>query len=135
VRVDKDITVDYGVKADASGFEKLIRSLDTIANVTISDPMTAAEDQALEDSQNLLKEAMDEIRVIENGIARNTKRLDDAKQRHESFINFASDQVDKIENIDPAQVITELNAASVQIEASYITISQIQSLSLANFIR
>ena len=83
----------------------------------------------------VIKEAMDEIRVIENGMARNTKRLDDAKQRHESFINFASQQIDKIENVDPAEVITELNAASVQIEASYITISQIQGLTLGNYIR
>jgi flagellin-like hook-associated protein FlgL len=97
--------------------------------------MTAAENQALDDSQALIKTAMDEIRVIENGMSRNSKRLDDASERHRTFINFASTQIDKIENVDPAGVITELNAASVQIEASYITISKIQGLSLANFIR
>lgn len=135
IRVDANITVEYGVKANAGGFEKLIRALDTVANITLTDPITAAENQALDDARDLVKTAMSEIRALENGLSRNTKRLDDASERHRTFVNFASTQIDQIENIDPAQVITELNAASVQIEASYITISKIQSLSLANFIR
>jgi flagellar hook-associated protein 3 FlgL len=134
VRVDTGVTVSYGVTADNAGFEKVIRVLDTIANLTFSDPVTAAEKQVLDDAQGLLTTALDEIKVVANDIALNYSRLQDTRDRQQSFINFANDQIGEIENVNTAQVITELNAASAQLEASYLTLADIQKLSLANFL-
>lgn len=134
IRVDTGVTVAYGVKADYGGFEKVIRALDTIANLTFTDPVTAAEQQVLDDAQGLLGTALDEIKLVENDLALNYARLQDTRERQQSFINFANDQIGEIENVNTAQAITELNAASAQLEASYLTLSSIQRLSLANFL-
>jgi flagellar hook-associated protein 3 FlgL len=134
IRVDADVTVTYGVNADYAGFEKVIRALDTIANLTFSDPVTPAERQVLDDARSLLTTAIDEIKVVENSLALNYSRLQDTRERQQSFINFAHSQIGEIENVNTAQAITELNAASAQLEASYLTLSSIQRLSLANFL-
>ena len=134
IRIDTSITVSYGVKADYAGFEKVIRALDSVANLTFSDPVTDPERQVLDDARGLLNTAIDEIRVVENELALNFKRLQDTKDRQQSFINFANDQIGDIENINTAEVITEMNAATTQLEASYLTLSQIQRLSLTNYL-
>ncbi|MGF1624993.1 MAG: flagellin [Alphaproteobacteria bacterium] len=134
LRIDTSITVSYGVNADYAGFEKVIRALDTVANLTFSDPVTDAERLVLSDARGLLTTAMDEIKVVENELALNYKRLEDSKDRQQSFINFANNQIGEIENINTAQVISELNAATTQLEASYLTLSQIQRMSLANYL-
>ena len=133
IRVDTSTTVDYGITADNAGFEKVIRALDTIANLSFSDPVTAAELQVLDDTRALLTTALDEIKVVENDLALDYKRLDDMAERQTSFINFANNQIGDIENINEAEVITEMNAAQVQLEASYLTLSTIQRLSLADY--
>ena len=50
-----------------------------------------------------------------------------ASERHLSIAN--------IENVDPATVITQLNSATTQLQASYSAISDLQHLSLVNFLR
>ncbi|MEZ5669613.1 MAG: flagellin [Alphaproteobacteria bacterium] len=134
IRVDTNVSISYGVTADDAGFEKIIRALDTLANLTFSDPVTAAERQVLEDTQGLLNTAVDEVKLVENDLALNSKRLEDTRDRQESFINFTKNIIGDIENIDTAEVIAELNAAEVQLQASYTTLSRVQRLSLANFI-
>lgn len=133
IKVDTSTTVSYGITADNAGFEKVIRALDTIANLSFSDPVTAAELTVLDDTRALLTTALDEIKVVENDLALDYKRLDDMAERQTSFINFANNQIGDIENINEAEVITEMNAAQVQLEASYVTLSTIQRLSLADY--
>lgn len=134
IRVDTNVTISYGVTADSGAFEKIIRALDTVANLTFSEPVTAAERQVLDDAQSLLTTALDETKLIANDLALNYRRLQDTTERQQSFINFANDQIGEIENVDTAKVISELNAATVQLNASYTTLSQIQQLSLANYL-
>ena len=134
IRVDTNVSISYGVTANSAGFEKIIRALDTLANLTFSDPVSAAELQVLDDAQSLLNTAVDEVKTVENELALNFKRLSDTRERQDSFINFAKNVIGDIENINTAEVISDLNAAEVQLQASYTTLSRVQRLSLANFL-
>ncbi len=134
VRADENFTVSYGINADNPAFEKVIRAFDTIANLTLSDPPTAAEQQVATDARDLLNTAIEELQALENNLAVDALSLAKAQEQHDVFQQRAEATIADIENVDTAQAVAELNAAQLQLEASYTTLSRIQNLSLLKFL-
>jgi len=141
MRADDGFNVSYGLNANESAFEKLIRTLDNVSNVTFSDPITAQEKIFLTAAMTELTELIDNNGVdktlsdlrIDIGLDRVI--LDSLRDKHNNFLQFSQDSIAKIENIDPAEVITALNFEQIQLEASFTTIARIKTLSLTNFLR
>lgn len=141
VRIDDGVTVQYGITADQSAFEKVIRALDNIAQTTFTNPITAAEKQVLNDAITLLTEATENngaqqtIGEFAADIALDLRTIDIQKDRHGEFINFATDSIADIENVDTAETLSLLNFQQVQLEASFQIVARLGQLSLTNFIR
>ncbi len=141
VRIDDGVTVQYGITADQSAFEKVIRALDNIAQTTFTDPITPAEKQVLNDAITLLTEATEDngtqktIGELAADVALDLRTIDIQKDRHNEFINFATDSIADIENVDPAETLTLLNFQQVQLEASFQIVARLGQLTLSNFIR
>lgn len=140
VRIDDDVIVQYGITADESAFEKIIRSLDHVAQTTFGTPITAADKAMLNDAITALTEATEDngtdktIAELTADVVLDIRMLDSQKDKHEHFINFASESISDIENVDTAEAVTFLNFQQVQLEASYQLIARIGSLSLARFL-
>jgi flagellar hook-associated protein 3 FlgL len=62
-------------------------------------------------------------------------QLNDLRQAHQNTLSLAQGNIGDIEKADPATVITQLNALQTQLQASYQSISVLQNLSLANFLK
>lgn len=141
VRIDDGVTVQYGITADQSAFEKVIRALDNIAQTTFTNPITAAEKQVLNDAITLLTEATENngaqktIGGFAADVALDLRTIDIQKDRHGEFINFAVDSIADIENVDTAETLTLLNFQQVQLEASFQIVARLGQLSLSNFLR
>jgi flagellar hook-associated protein 3 FlgL len=140
VRTDDNVVVQYGITADQSAFEKVIRALDHVAQTTFSTPITTAEKTMLNDAITTLTEATEDngtektIGELTADVVLDMTMLDSQKTRHEQFINFTSETVSDIENVDTAEAVTFLNFQQVQLQASYELISRVGSLSLVNFL-
>ena len=140
-RADDGFSVAYGINADESAFEKLIRTLDNVSNVTFTDPITAQEKTFLTDAITELTELIDNNGVdktlsdLRADIGLDRVILNNIRDKHNDFLKFSKDAIAEIENIDPAEVITSLNFEQIQLEASFTTIARIQTLSLSNFLR
>ena len=140
-RADDGFSVAYGINADESAFEKLIRTLDNVSNVTFTDPITAQEKTFLTAAMTELTELIDNNGVdktlsdLRADIGLDRVILDNIRDKHNDFLQFSKDSIAEIENIDPAEVITSLNFEQIQLEASFTTIARIQTLSLSNFLR
>lgn len=140
-RIDDGFNVAYGVLGNESAFEKVIRTLDNVANVTFSDPITEDEKQFLRDAITELSEAIDDngtdktIADLHAGVGLDKVILDNFRNKHADFLKFAQDSIGQIENVDMTQAIATLNFEQVQLEASFTTIARIQTLSLSNFLR
>ena len=140
VRIDQGYELPYGINADASAFEKVIRAMDNIAQMTFSNPVTAAEQTAVRDAINTLTEAIDDngteptLSGLLNDVSLNIKIVTEQRAKHENFIALAEDTVADIENINTAETISRLNYEQVQLEASYNAISRISQLSLNNYL-
>ena len=140
-RADDGFSVAYGINADESAFEKLIRTLDNVSNVTFTDPITAQEKTFLTAAMAELTELIDNNGVdktlseLRADIGLDRVILDNIRDKHNDFLQFSKDSIAEIENIDSAEVITSLNFEQIQLEASFTTIARIQTLSLSNFLR
>jgi len=140
-RADDGFSIAYGINADESAFEKLIRTLDNVSNVTFTDPITAQEKTFLTAAMTELTELIDNNGVdktlseLRADIGLDRVILDNIRDKHNDFLQFSKDSIAEIENIDSAEVITSLNFEQIQLEASFTTIARIQTLSLSNFLR
>ncbi len=140
-RADDGFSIAYGINADESAFEKLIRTLDNVSNVTFTDPITAQEKTFLTAAMTELTELIDNNGVdktlsdLRADIGLDRVILDNIRDKHIDFLQFSKGSIAEIENIDPAEVITSLNFEQIQLEASFTTIARIQTLSLSNFLR
>ena len=141
VRIDETFVLQYGVTADESAFEKIIRALDSIAQITFSSPITPAENQVIDDAITALSEALDNnglqktVSDFSADVSLKLRTLDAQRDKHNDFINFAIDSIADIKNEDTAETISKLNFQQVQLEASFQLIARVTSLSLSNFLR
>ena len=140
-RIDDNFNVSYGVVATETAFEKLIRTLDNVSNVTFTDPITDNERTFLTAALAELTELIDNNGVdntladLRADIGLDQNALDSLKGKHTDFLKFAQDSIAKIENIDVAEAVTALHFEQIQLEASFTTIARLQTLSLSNFLR
>jgi flagellar hook-associated protein 3 FlgL len=133
VRIDPNATVDYGVTADESGFEKLIHSLYLVLNATVTSGNIDTD--TLETALGLAVEAIEEIPDIRSEIGADRLVLETMKVRHQDFIVFTNESVDKIESVDVAAAVARMSIDQVHLEASYMLTARLSQLSLANFLR
>ena len=141
-RIDENFVVNYGVRANESSIEKIIRSFDSISEITFSSPASTAQVAAIDAAVTLLTEALDvdpsgqkTIGTLYAEVELNRALLNDIKTKHENFTAFAERSIIDIEQIDTAEAITRLNIEQVTLEASFTVIARIQRLTLATFLR
>ena len=132
-RIDPNATVDYGVTANESGFEKLFRALYMVrtANVTPGNIDRAALESAL----GLAIEAIQEIPNIRSKIGSDRRALEQMKIRHQDFIVFTNEEISQIEGVDVAAAVARLSIEQVLLEASYMLTARLSQLTLTNFLR
>ena len=133
VRIDPNATLDYGVTADESGFEKLFRSLYLVLNANVT--AGNIDTDTLETALGLAIDAIEEIPDIRSEIGSDRLSLEQMKNRHEDFIIFTNEAIDKIETVDVAAAVARMSIDQVQLEASYMLTARLSQLSLANFLR
>lgn len=140
VRIDQGYELPYGINADASAFEKVIRAVDNIAQMSFSDPVTAAEQTAIRDAITTLTESIDDngtdptLSGLLNNVSLNIKIVTEQRAKHENFIALAEDTIADIENINTAEAVSRLNFEQVQLEASYNAIARISNLTLNDYL-
>lgn len=130
-RIDEGVTLEYGVKANNEGFEKLIRAIRLVKSTDLSDANVIGKFQH---ALNLLNESADKIGAVElntgvkfQQLASTTRSLKDTK-------SILDGVVDEIERADTFEAVSILNQVQTQLEASYVTAVRVSSLSLTKFL-
>ncbi len=129
VRAGDNFDVSYGITANALGFEQAIRALDVIVKGVSTDPAT------LNHALAVTSESLNNVANVRTQIGAVANTLDEVNRKHDEFMLFTEQTIGKIENIDIAETISHLNAATITLEASFMTLSRLSQLSLLNFLR
>ena len=130
VRAGEDIEIDYGVTADAPGFQRLIGAL----RAAIEGDRTG-DAGLLQDSLTLANEALPAIEDTRGQIGNRRAMLERVNAAHQDAGLLLQGVVSGIQDVDLAEAVTRLAQQQVTLEAAMLTLSRLQDLSLANFLR
>jgi flagellar hook-associated protein 3 FlgL len=135
VRIDQQVTVNYGITAnDASTFEPIIRVLNDIVAKGPFSSTSPADQATLSTMSQMLTQALQSLTTMQGNLGLQESQLNTSLTEHQSAFNIAQNGVGNIVNVNQATAITQLQSVETQIEASYTATSQIQKLSLANYL-
>ena len=131
-RIDEGVTLEYGVKANDEGFEKLIRAIRLVKSTNLTDANVIAKFQHALD---LLNQAEDKIAATELKTGIRFKQLDTTNKNLNDTKSILEGVVDEIERADTFEAVAVLNQVQSQLEASYTTAVRVSSLSLTKLLQ
>ena len=143
VRADDDLDVSYDVRANELTFQQVLIALDAVANLpnggSTADPF---QNVVIAKARDILNSVLDPFSTkgvelvddqrIEVSRARGT--LSFAAERNEAFVAQAEGLIADIEGIDRAEVVVKIQSSQTVLEASFASLSRVQSLSLLQFL-
>jgi len=129
VRVADDQTVSYGVTADNSAFEQVMRTLKYVANSSSlsSSDITRALD--------LASNALSATTAVQAKLSSAASQIESASANQSDYKSFAETLSSDLSGVDVAAVTAQLSTYQTQLTASYSAIAKIQSLNLASYLK
>lgn len=131
-RIDEGLTLEYGVRANDAGFEKLIRAIRLVKSTNLTDANVIGKFQHALD---LLNQSEDQIAAVELKTGIRFQQLDTTNRNLADTKNILDGVVDEIERADTFEAVAVLNQVQTQLEASYTTAVRVSSLSLTKFLQ
>jgi flagellar hook-associated protein 3 FlgL len=129
VQADDTLSIDYGITADETGFERLIRAIDLVKKTPPTDRA------ALEHALDVVGQALTVIPDIRTKIGTAHAMVEEVNKSHDEFQLYAERSIGDIQAVDVAEVMTRLNDDSVSLQASYMAINTLSQLNLMSYLR
>ncbi len=127
-RIDETKTISYGITANDPAIDTTLRALYRVS--------TSGGDAAE------LEKAYDELTTALNGLAdrqgyvgAQMKQMEDIRGRQDEFKLQLDIHISNIEDVDVGQAMIELTQVQAVLQASYMAVSKVNSLSLLDSIR
>jgi flagellar hook-associated protein 3 FlgL len=150
VRIDENRTLEVGILADELGleimtaFQRLAMWQNGIIPTTapvpagpsgnLATPLSQEDQDFLVGEIANLEQLIDNISEFRGTNGLNQKTMEDTQETLLLQVNQAKELVSGIEDVDAAEAISNLNQKNFALEASYSVLSQINRLSLLNFL-
>ncbi|GEM_PF-6885565 len=149
-RTEDNFDVSYGITADRTGIEKMMTAAflvadwqpqdtasglaynatgDMLDNETKLDAATKLMGDALSDAQE------DNLTQIRSEVGLTVNKFQRSEERHKTMELYIEGVVTEIENTDVAEAATHLADQRMILESSFLAISSLSQLSLANYLR
>ena len=128
VRVADDQTVSYGVTADNSAFEQVMRVLKFVGN------STSLSSSDITNALDLASSALDATAAVQAKLSNSASQIESASARQSDYQSFAQTLSGDLTNVDVAAVTAQLSTYQAQLTASYSAIAKIQSMNLASYL-
>jgi flagellar hook-associated protein 3 FlgL len=139
VRIDSAVEISYGAIADRSGIQDALRALGFMANLRAPNPASDVPTNGefstvIDHILDVARNAKTAMEATQGAMTGNLTLAQNIQATHKQDLNILSEQVEKMENADITQIITQLQALQTQLTASYEATRLASQLSLANFI-
>lgn len=128
-RVGEGRTVTYGTTANDPTFEKLIRAMRNVFN-------NPNDNDALRDSLALVQEvAQKDIPAMISGIGVKVAQMDRIQNIHEQNILILTNTISEMKDTNIIDASAKVSQENNILQASFLALSKISSISLANYLR
>lgn len=129
VRVSDSQTVSYGVSADNTAFEKLLRAMNLVAS---NSPLSTG---TLNEALDLAVDATDGLGLVQTHISNASASIEKASTYQTEYLSYVQTLGSDLTSVDVAAVTAKLATYQAQLTASYAAIAKVQSLNLASYLR
>lgn len=139
--IDSGVVMTYGITADdnsslgVSAFEPIIRVLNYFAKNGPLNQNNATDVANVNQSAQVLTNAIGALEQLQGQVGLQQAQLSNTQSALQSSISLADTSIGNITQVDSATAITQLNTLQTQLQASYQTVSMIQQLTLANYLK
>lgn len=130
-RASDNLTLAYGINADETGFEEIIRALQLVITADTSPP---PDEDRLSEALRVANLALDDIPPLVARIGGSRNSLESANTAHDETLLLAERSINDLENVDIVKAITLLSADRTTLEASFAALAQMRDISLVNFL-
>lgn len=127
VQVSETMTVDYGVTANNSGFEKLLRAYNLVYNNPGSSP-------DLQEASTLVKTAIDEIANTRSVLSTHANTVQTQIDKNEQDKSYLDSLMSTIKETDIPTASVQLTEIQGQLEAAYSASARLLNLSLVKYL-
>lgn len=134
-RIEPGLTLEYGVQANDAPFRDILRGLAMLSafDVTdITDPETYGA--WMNEVALALGNGAQAVLSVSAEIGFRQQSVDTASKRLEALSMVQTRQISELESADPYDAATRLSALQTQLRASYEVTSQLNGLSLLNYL-
>jgi flagellar hook-associated protein 3 FlgL len=132
VQADDNFNVKYGVSASAPGFEELIRALNLAA--TADTVPGQVDTQRLQEALSVVKQSITDITSVQSTLGVQQGVLSNTQTTQKQVQLQLQQNIGDIQNIDVAQVATQLTTAQNTLQSSFAVTARLGQLSLVNFL-
>jgi flagellar hook-associated protein 3 FlgL len=129
VRVSDNQTVSYGVTADNTAFEQIMRAMNLVAS---NSPLST---DTLNEALDLAVDSIDKLGVVQTRISNASASIERASAYQTEYQSYAKTLGSDLTSVDVAAVTAKLSTYQAQLTASYAAIAKVQSLNLASYLR
>ena len=130
LRTGPDTELAYGITAAEPTFALLIAAV-----ARAGAAHSTGDREALETALGDIGSALDGIGELRGAEAANATRLETLREQQRSALLYLGETRSRIEDVDLPAALARLAADQALLEASYLAVSRIQALSLADYLR
>ncbi|MFT5180568.1 MAG: hypothetical protein ACI8S3_000442 [Alphaproteobacteria bacterium] len=142
MRISETTTISYGITGDEEAFQQMFLLLDAIVSLPDTAPPNAFLAKIVEEGLSTLSKVIDvdstttfeSIGELRNRIVGPLILLENARDTLTRSLDIARNLIADAEGVNEVEVIAQIQTEQLILEASYRTVSQIQGLSLTNYI-
>ncbi|BAL74737.1 flagellin [Bradyrhizobium cosmicum] len=129
VRVAADQTVSYGVTADNSAFEEVMRVLKFVAS------STSLSSSDISSALDLAGTALDDTAAVQAKLSNAASSIETASARQTDYKSYAETLSSDLTSVDVAAITAQLSTYESQLTASYSALGKILSMNLASYLK
>ena len=134
-RVGENIDLEHGIGASEVA-SNLIPAFRTLAEAgPFGEKLTDAQKQAINDALAQLDVGLKDVRTVNATNGRNQNKIDNLTDRADDRIDLFKELIGSVEDADLGQVAIDITQRQSILEASYSVFAQLNSMSLANFLK
>jgi flagellar hook-associated protein 3 FlgL len=133
VTVDQGFNVAYGVSSNDPSFQKLINGLRFISAATQA-ATPAAYQADMQNATTLLGSALQGVQNLHASNANNQNTLTSETTTQNTDITNLQNQIANIQQVNTAQIATEIQALQTQLQASYSATASLEQLSILKYL-
>lgn len=126
-QISETFTVNYGVKADNTAFEKIFRAY----NILFNNPTSGADKT---EASDLIQQAITDIANIRGLLSTQARAIEEQTDKNEQDRIYLKELSSTIKEVDIPSASVRLTEVQGQLEASYSASVRILNLSLVNYL-